>query len=349
MGLAKKKLSKNRIEFSESLSDKEIRELVSDQDIEVLQTSSPVDVESWKRINYSLIPIRPDIEIRIYGHYSSECDLSILANIPDVQKLSVDCLRRATNIEVVSTLKNLKSLSIGIYNLENLEFLKGIPSALKTLFIGTTKSKKPDLKYLDRFVDLEELYIEGQNKNIDVIGQLSSLRKLVLRSTTPKDISFIRKLKNLWSLDIKLGGIKDPKPLEGLENIRYFELWLVKGLSDISVISSLVGLEFLFLQALRNVIALPNTSNLVNLRRIYIDTMKGLKDVSGILKSPSLEEFIHVCAQNMQPEQYTELLKLPTLKKALFGFGSEKKNKAIEELMQKNGIEKYQHVPFEFS
>lgn len=349
MGLAKKNLSRDRIEFSDSLSEKEIRGLVSNQDIKVLQASSPVDVESWKRINKYLLPVRPEIEIRIYGHYSSECDLSIVENITDVQSLSVDCLMRASNIDTISHLRNLKSLSIGVYNLESLEFLKDVPASLKKLFIGATKSKKPDLMGLKRFSELEELYIEGQNKNIEVLGQLSSLKKLILRSTSPKDISFIRELENLWSLDIKLGGIKDLKPLESLENIKYLELWQVKGLSDISVISSLVGLEFLFLQALRNVVVLPDVSMLVNLRRVYLETMKGLKDVSGILKSPSLEEYIHVCAQNMHPDQYVELLQLPTLKKALFGFGSDKKNKLIEEQMHKNGIERYQHEPFFFS
>jgi hypothetical protein len=348
VGLAKKNFSRDRIEFAGSLSEKEIREVVSNTDVRVLQTSAPVDVESWKRINDQLISVRPEIEIRIYGHYSSECDLSLVEYIPDVQNISIDCLMRATNTDSISQLRNLSSLSVGIYNLESFEFLKGVPLSLKKLSIGATKSKKPDLIYLNRFVKLQELYIEGQNKNIDMLGQLSSLKKLVLRSTSPKDISFIRDMNNLWSLDIKLGGIKDLKPLEGLDNIKYLELWQINGLSDISVISSLNGLEFLFLQALRNVVALPDASRLVNLRRVYLETMKGLKDVSGIFKSPSLEEYIHVCAQNMKPAQYAELLKHKTLKKALFGFGSDKKNKEIEDLMRNNGVERYQHEPFVF-
>lgn len=289
------------------------------------------------------------MEIRIYGHYASECDLSIVKNIPDVQNLSVDCLINATNIDTISQLQKLNSLSVGIHNLESLEFLKGVPSTLKKLRIGATRSKKPDLMALNRFHELEELYIEGQNKNIEEVGQLSSLKKLVLRSTSPGDIRFIRKLENLWSLDIKLGGIKDLNPLEGLQNIRYLELWQIQGLSDISVISSLVGLEYLYLQALRNIVQLPDTSLLINLRCVYLETMKGLKDVSGVLKSPSLEEYIHVSAHNMQPDQYIELLKLPTLKKALFGFGSDKNNKIIEEQMQIYGIERYKHEPFVFS
>lgn len=349
MGLVKKPLSRDRVEFSESISNSEINDVICNDDIRVLQTSSPVDSNSWKRINEQLIPKRPDIEIRIYGHYSSKCDLALLESIPDVRNLSVDCLMNVSNAERIGDLSNLEILSVGIFDLEDFNFLERVPASLKKLFLGSTKSKKPTLSNLRRFTALKELYIEGHNKDIEVIGQLESIEKLVLRSTSPKDICFIRKLKNLWSLDIKLGGIKDLKPLEGLENIKYLELWLVKGLSDISVISSMSGLEYLFLQALKNIKSFPDTSRLVNLRRVYLDTMKGLTDVSGLLNAPHLQEYIHVCAQNMQPAQYFELLGHQTLKRALFGFGSEKKNKLMGELMTKNGIERYEHEPFVFS
>jgi hypothetical protein len=36
--------------------------------------------------------------------------------------------------------------------------------------------------------------------------------------------------------------------------------------------------------------------------------MKGLKDLSAILHAPALEEFSDISAQNISPEQYTDLL-----------------------------------------
>jgi hypothetical protein len=349
MPLENETLSKGRLEFSDFLSESEIKQIVADKDAKVLQTKKPVKSEVWRLINDKLIKQRSDIEIRIYGHYSEECDLSVLECLSDVKNLSIDCLMDAINIDAMSNLSGLESLSVGIYSLDNFDFLTTIPATLNHLFLGVTKSKKPDLSPLERFTNLKDVYIEGQNKHLEVLGQIHSLKKLVLRSVSPKDISFIRKLNNLWSLDIKLGGIRDLSPLHELDNIKYLELWQVRGLSDISVISSLTGLQYLFLQSLKNVTALPDMSRLHALRRVYLETMKGLTDVSGVFKAPALEEYIHVCAQNMEPEQYSDLLKSKMLKKALFGFGSDKKNTRMYKMMKEKGIDRYKnYTPFDF-
>jgi len=258
MPLADKPVSRNSVEFKDSISKIDINSLISNKDIKVLQTCNPVDSKSWALVNEILIAERPDIEIRIYGHYGQICDLAFLENITNVQNLSIDCLQNAINIKSLEKLPYLKSLSIGIFSLESFDFLELLPTTLEQLFLGATNSKKPNLKKLGRFSNLKELYIEGQQKEIEVVGILYFLEKLVLRSVSPKDISFIRKLENLWSLDIKLGGIKDLTALDGLTNIKYLELWQIKGLSDISVISSLSGLQYLFLQSLRNVGKFPD-------------------------------------------------------------------------------------------
>jgi hypothetical protein len=255
----------------------------------------------------------------------------------------------ASGIERITQLRALKSLSVGIYNLDNFDFLNFLPQSMEKLFLGATKSKKPKLDGLSNLQNIKELYLEGQNNNIEIIGELENIEKLVLRSVSPKNLSFLRKLKKLWSLDIKLGGIKNLSAIEGLENLKYLELWQIKGLSDISVISSLNGLQYLFLQSLRNVQRFPDLSNLARLRRIYLETMKGLEDLEGLFNATALEEFIHVCAQNMTPNQYELLLELKFLKRALFGFGSAKKNSLMENMMKQKGIEKYSHEPFVFN
>ncbi|MDH3609851.1 MAG: hypothetical protein OEQ24_11505 [Gammaproteobacteria bacterium] len=349
MPLADKPLSRDRFQFYDSLSKKEIKKLISNSEIQVLQTSTPVDINTWNLINQQLLLKRPDIEIRIYGHYSQNCDLSFLENLPNVRCLSVDCLINASNIEAIASLEQLRTLSVGVYSLESFDFLAYLPITLKKLFLGSTKSKKPSLEHIYRFSEIEELYIEGQQKNIEVIGKLSKLQKLVLRSVSPKNISFINELKELWSLDIKLGGITDISHLKGLSNLKYLELWQIRGISDISVISTLTGLQYLFLQSLRNVVELPDMSKLYNLRRVYMETMKGLANVDGVFNAPNLEEFIHVCAQNMSPIQYQPLMKHESLKRALFGFGSDKKNDEMLRIMKENHIGEYKHTPFVYS
>ncbi len=349
MPLTDKPLSKDRVQFYDSLSKREIKKIASNLDIQVLQTSRPAEISTWKLINERLLSKRPDIEIRIFGYYSQDCDLSCLEHLSNVRCLSVDCLIKASNIEALSILDQLSTLSVGIYSLESFDFLHSLPTTLKKLYLGTTKSKKPSLEHLSRFTEIEELYIEGQQKNIEAIGELNNLQKLILRSVSPKNIRFIKKLERLWSLDIKLGGIIDLSTLKDLENIKYLELWQIRGLSDISVISSLIGLQYLFLQSLRNVTEFPDMTNLFKLRRVYMETMKGLKNVNGLASAPNLEEFIHVSAQNMSPYQYKQLLERKRLKRALFGFGSDKKNEEMLRLMNANDVDRYQHTPFVFS
>lgn len=348
MGTGYRAVSSSRTEFTDKISARELAELAADLRVQTLQASQPVKERTWRLINEKVLQPRPDIEIRVYGHYGGECDLSFLRNIPDVRHFSADCLLKATHVEALGNLPGLRSLGVGIFSLEDFSFLGDVPETLDHLYLGATRSKKPDLSILERFTSLSSLSLEAQGKNLSVVGSLASLEKLVLRSVSPPDLAFLRNLPRLWSLDIKLGGIRNLDGLRDLERIRYLELWQVRGLSDLAVISTLTGLQYLYLQSLRNVATLPDCSRLVHLRRVYLETMKGLQSISGVLRAPALEEFIHVCAQNMQPEQYAELLSLPTLRAAAFGFGSDRKNQRMDTMLAEHGIQKYTPAPFEF-
>jgi hypothetical protein len=196
---------------------------------------------------------------------------------------------------------------------------------------------------------LETLHVEGQQKDIDVIACLLQLQDLTLRSITVPSLEFLQQLPKLWSIDIKLGGTKNLTALAALVKAKYLELWQVRGLSDLSPISQMAGLQYLYLQSLRNVTRLPDLSGLVSLRRLYLENMKGLKDVSSIESAPALEELIHVSAHGLEPSDYANLVRAKRLKRALFGFGSDRKNQALLEVMRENGIEEYRHKPFQFT
>ena len=76
--------------------------------------------------------------------------------------------------------------------------------------------------------------------------------------------------------------------------------------------------------------------------------MKGLRDVSAIRQAPALEQFIHVAAQNIRPEQYQDLLDNPTLREPLIGFGNKRKNQEFEKLVTQSGKTKYRPTQFVF-
>jgi hypothetical protein len=350
MPLAPKRLSKDRANFYESLSASEVTWLAGDSDLRVLQTSAPVESQTWDLLNEALFAKRPEVELRVYGFYSTVCDLSFLSQVRNVRHFSADCLMKAEGIEHLSEMKNLESLSVGIFDLETFSFLADLPTEqVRKLSLGATKSKRPSLGLLERFKKLMVLHIEGQQKEIEVISSLASLEELTLRSIGSIGLQSLQNLHHLWSLDIKLGGIQDLSALEGLNQIKYLELWQIKGLSDISVISTMIGLQYLFLQSLRNVTNIPDLSRLSILRRIYLENMKGLKDIRSLSSAPALEEFVHVSALGMEPENYAGLLKLGSLKAALVGFGSDKKNNVFRKLAARYSVKEYSHHEFSFA
>jgi hypothetical protein len=348
MSLANKHVSPDRIEFSGHLSLSEIEELACNADLRVLQCSSPVDPATWDLINSELLTRRPEIQLRVFGFYSSVCDLSFVTQLTNVRHFSADCLLEARGVENVAALENLESLSIGIFNLTNFAFLNEVPKGIRQLSLEATRSKKPRLDHLARFHSLRKLYLEGQQNGIEVLSGLTTLEDLTLRSITTQGLEYIAGLDRLTSLDIKLGVIKNLSAIEGKKSIKYLELWQIQGLRNISVISTLLGLQYLYLQALRNVIEFPDVSQLASLRRIHLENMKALIDVSALSQSTSLRELVHISAQNLAPTQYASLLKIPTLKQAVVGFGNKRKNQVFERMMRESGIEKFKGEQFVF-
>lgn len=332
-----RQVSQDRIEIKSKLSEDEVKELLSNKHLQVIQFSEPIEPGTFELINNLFLTERDDVKIRAYGFYGQTCDLCFLASLPNVTRFTIDCIREVNHLNALTQLKKLKALHIGIYNLDSFEILTHIPDTLESIMLEQTKSKKPDLAVLDRFSGLKKLYIEGHSKNIDVIGCLHQLEDVTLRSITTKDVEFLNPLKKLWSLDIKLGGINNFSTIEGMNNIKYLELWQVRGLKDLSFISSLTGLQYLFLQSLINVETLPALDDLSRLRKVHLETMKGLKDISSLGQAHSLAEFTHLSAMNMGMEEYIPLLSNPSVERVCVGFGSDKRNNEFKIMAKRYG------------
>lgn len=345
---ADKPSGKQRVEFFDRLTEKEVHDLRTNHSLRILQTARPVSSQTWELLNQNLFAIRPDVELRVYGFYSSTCDLSFLSGVTNVRRFSADCLMSAAGIEHLAALEHLEELSIGIFDLENFDFLTALPNCLKALSLGATKSRKPRLDGIRQFRSLRTLYIEGQQRGIEAIADLHELEELTLRSVSTAGLEYVALLPRLWSLDIKLGGIQDLSAIASKESIKYLELWQIRDLSDIGVISSLSGLQYLFLQSLRHVRSIPDLSRLTKLRRIVLENMKGLRDVSAIGTAPALEEFLHISAQGFLPKQYWSLLNKPSLRQAHIGFCSQRKNEQFESLVRQSGRSQYQRTEFVF-
>lgn len=338
-----------RYGVSNKISEREIKKLAKIDNLSVIQFDNPVtDNSIWQNLETYLLSKRPDIELRVFGHYGKECDLSFLQYIPSAKNFSADCLMDCKNVEKISLLKNLEILGLGIFNLPSFDFLNEISPKLKSLFIGQTKSKKPNVSVISRFKDLEYLYVEGHNKGIESIYDLKNLEKIVLRSISTDNVDYLKGLNNLWSVDIKLGGIKDFTALTEVKGIKYLELWQVRELLDIDFVSKLSELQFLFLQSLPNIEKVPDLIANKKLRRIHFENLKGLKNIDSLQYVENLEEFIYFDCSNFQPEDLITVLKNKSLKSISVGFGSVKKNEKFDYYMAEYGKAFYKYKKFDY-
>ncbi|HTJ49645.1 MAG TPA: hypothetical protein VL443_09345 [Cyclobacteriaceae bacterium] len=337
-----------RYQISKGVTRNDLQKLASNSKTQSIQFASSLEDKEIELLEKEVFSKRHDITLRIYAHYSEKCDLSFIERIPSLRKLSADCLMEASNIETVIKLKNLDSLGVGIFNLDNFDFLEKINPNIKGLSLHETRSTKIKIECISRFTNLEHLYLERHQNGIESISHLKNLQTIVLRSVSTKNIDFLTKLEHLWSVDIKLGGIKNFDALTTLPKIKYLELWQVRGLGDLSFISSLPTLQNVFLQSLKQVQVLPHLDKNKSLRRIYIENLKGLKDLTALRTAPNLRELICALASNQEPENLIPALENPIIKNVLCGFGSDKKNNRFDELRRQYKKEEYKHSEFKY-
>lgn len=300
--------------------------------------SDKINSSIFELLNDQVLVRRPEIHFWILAG-TRQCDLSFLSKLSDLKNLHIRYVE-VKNQETISNLSKLKFLEVDIFGMDSFDFLSYLSNQIVTLFLGPTNSKKPNLRFLETFRNLRDLHIDGYNKNIEVISKLLEIQNLTLRSITSSDISFLSSLEELKNLNIKLGGTSDLSAISGMKQIQYLELWQIRKLEDVGVISSLQGLRGFFLQSLPNVSKIPFLEKSENLKTIRLENMKGLKDFKFLSDAPALEKFIFVDANSQDPKDLLPLFKNKSLKEARVGFGSDKKNKVFRDyLNQYNLIE----------
>ncbi|HEX7490448.1 MAG TPA: hypothetical protein VF337_01955 [Candidatus Limnocylindrales bacterium] len=236
----------------------------------------------------------------------------------------------STDLEFLRFFPLQRRLTIAsAYALRSLDGLRHLPDDLETLHLGESRQKL-DLSPLARFGNLKSLWLDGHSKHIEALASLTSLEELSFRSITLPDLSLLLPMTRLLSLEIKLGGTADIRLLPQVGQIRYLELWRIKGLSDISAIGEMPHLRSVFLQTLKHVETIPDLNSAVALRRVYLETMKGIRDLRPLASAPALEEIALIDMPQLQPNELRPLVGLPHLKAVTAGLCSQRKNDTAE-------------------
>lgn len=277
--------------------------------------------ESHQWVQFSSLPTHPDLEriaellerhptvgLRAYGGYDGSIrDLDFLAHFPRLRRFRVD-----------------------VHELDTIEGLHHLPDELDVLGIGETRRRTP-IDRLARFQRLRSLYLAKNVSRIEALSQLTALESLTLRSITLDGLDLLLPLERLTTLDLKLGGTHDLTLLPQIGRIRYLELWMLRGLEDLTPIADLEHLRFLFVQALPKVDRLPSLRRCTNLRRVHLETMKALTDLRPIADAPNLEELLIIDMPHLNTEDLAPFTGHPSLRSAAVGLGSLQRNRTADQ------------------
>lgn len=306
-----------------------VEEICANPRLEVFQISDYMPESVFPLVN-ELFKRRPDVTFRVFGFYGEECcNISFLEKLPDVQSLSLDCIRNVAPIEVIKNLK-LKYLRLDVHLMEDFSIINDLDEGLEEFSVFKSLDGKDnlDIRWLLRFKNLKKLYLGKFKKHIEAVGQMPNLRYLTLRGVSCKSFDFLENLL-LDELKIHWCAAKGIETLAGLKNVKALELWRINKLEDVSFLRGMTALEVLKLQDLAQITSFPDMSE-SHLKEVTLDNLKSLKDISGLSKSPALKKAELIGLQKLDAEDYRCILVIPDIEAEYLGVGSNKKHAAVE-------------------
>jgi hypothetical protein len=249
----------------------------------ILQFDRPVySSELLKKINNLCGELGKNLEVRFYGHYGDKFDASHLRFLPDVAALSIDCLLEATNLSALNGLTNLRRLSLGVYRLNEPDFLKSLQlQNLERLALCETAKSSFDLIPLQGCGKLTEFYLVGHTKNIDCLTRLPALQMLSLGQISKRQsLEFVSKIQNLKRLVIILGGRTSISEIQH-STLEELEILRVLGFSNLENLNAFPSLRSLAIEDQIRLEKIRFTTGSQNIRSVRIFNCKTLRELEG--------------------------------------------------------------------
>lgn len=277
-----------------------------------------------------------NFSVRFYGHYQGSFDCKTLLKLPNIKSLWIDCLLKADNLESLADLKNLKRLSLGVFELKDTEILRFQNlQNLTELILGETRTKAFNLKYLENYSNLTLLINSGHTKNIDAIGTLESLEYLGLNSISKVSIGFINKLRKLKSLHFILGGRENIDEI-GENEIETLEIIRVRSFNGIKNISNFKKLKNLVIEDQIQLAELNFDSEIPTLTDLKLINCKTFKSLTGLERLKGLNQ-LRIYKTDINFDEFIKQPLPKSLEILAFYTSKTKVDKEIREQLAKMG------------
>ena len=229
--------------MAEDVTESIIHQISEEKLIKRVQISDYIPNTVLEKLNRLFI-LRPDISFRVYGGADKKFgygddfngwNLDFLRFVPDVQNIVIgDFEYKNTGLSILSSLSNLKSLTLDIYDLRGFSFVNTLPSQLEHLHIDADlKSGKPvfDCQWLLR---------------------LKNLQSLLFRTSSLQSFEFPKLTTVVKDFDLQC-LTSDGEPGGEITSLRIPELTKVNGRLGVNNLGKMISLEFPKLQEVGSV------------------------------------------------------------------------------------------------
>ncbi len=280
-----------------------------------IQCAQRLKPAEWRAVA-DWLQTHPQVEFRMWTAFGKAPygDLAFLQELPAIEALGIDLI-----------------------DLRSFEGLNYMAPSLKSLSLGQTRSRAPTLGVLARFPKLEELDLDGHRQGIDVLSQLTRLKRLRLRRITLVDGRILLPLKRLREFGLILGGTTDVSWLPQVGKLKRLELSHVRGLTDLASLTDLERLEQLHLESLAHVASLPSLAKLAKLRKVFIQNLSRLEDLSPLAAAPNLRALTLYDMPQLAPETFASFVGHSHLKRlhTMLGKGlrESRLDRAVQEIL----------------
>lgn len=229
-------------------------------------------------------------------------------------------MRKTHSLDFVADFPGLKALAVGVSALKSLDPLSLAADSLEWLVLGVDPSKLSCRPIAD-CRKLQSLRFGGVSRDLEAIQSLHTLKALELYGFTFKSLDLVRPLKSLERLWICSGCLTDIGPIRELQKLKAVGFMMVRKLEDLSPLAALRPLQFFSLERMKQVMTMPDCSQLQALRRVYLDQMNGIIDLGGLASAPKLEELI-VVGSKIESHVFDSIIAYPKLKRVTVGLAS---------------------------
>jgi protein phosphatase 1 regulatory subunit 7 len=292
-----------RIERPKSIDERRIAQSLSNgANTVVLQFPDDSDYEPrlLEEVNSACKLFGAKLNVRFYGHHSSKFDCGWLRYLPDVRSLNLDCLTSVSNAHEIERLEHLEEFAFGVFESDLPDLLRfSSLLGIRRLILAESRKNNIDLAPLAQYERLQVLFLNSHTRNIDALGRLNGIKKLLLGSMPKKQpLNFVGAMSGLLSLTLILGGRESLHTLAH-PGVRHLEILRVRGVTEFDL-SLFPQLEKLYVEDQLHFKRLELEPATL-LRRLSIWNCKNFRELGGLSCASHLE-YLFVGKTSIYPE-----------------------------------------------